>query len=73
VLFWWVPVVNVFLLFKVGRLIRNEYEFETAKNELNETRMENGICQTKYPLLLVHGVFFRDFRYLNYWGGFRKN
>lgn len=66
--FWWVPIVNVILLAKAGRLIRNEYEFETTKNILNETRKENEICRTKYPLLLVHGVFFRDFRYFNYWG-----
>lgn len=23
---------------------------------------------TKYPIVMVHGVFFRDFRYFNYWG-----
>ena len=43
-------------------------EFETEKWELDEARAESEICKTKYPLLLVHGVFFRDFRYLNYWG-----
>ena len=26
------------------------------------------MCKTKYPLLLVHGVVFRDFKYFNYWG-----
>ena len=25
-------------------------------------------CSTKYPILLVHGVGFRDWKYLNYWG-----
>lgn len=29
---------------------------------------ENQTCKTKYPILLVHGVFFRDRRYFNYWG-----
>lgn len=70
--FWWVPPVNIFLLRKVSRLIRNEYEFETVKNELNGTRIEKEICRTKYPLLMVHGVFFRDFRYFNYWGRIPK-
>ena len=71
-LFWWVPGVNIWLLHKVCRLIRNEYEFESNKNELNETRKENDICGTRYPLLMVHGVFFRDFRYFNYWGRIPK-
>ena len=26
------------------------------------------MCKTKYPLLLVHGVFFRESKYFNYWG-----
>lgn len=26
------------------------------------------MCSTKYPILLVHGVFFRDFKHFNYWG-----
>lgn len=30
------------------------------------------VCATKYPILLVHGVFFRDFKYLNYWGRIPK-
>jgi triacylglycerol lipase len=70
--FWWVPVVNFILLAKICRMIRNEYEFENVKNELNETRQENEICRTRYPLLLVHGVFFRDFRYFSYWGRIPK-
>ena len=70
--FWWVPVVNIFILHKVCRLIRDEYAFEAMKNELDETRKENEICRTKYPLLLVHGVFFRDFRYFSYWGRIPK-
>jgi triacylglycerol lipase len=70
--FWWVPVVNFILLAKACRLLRNEYAFENAKNELNETRQESEICRTRYPLLLVHGVFFRDFRYFSYWGRIPK-
>ncbi len=66
--FWWMPVVNVRRRRRVCRLLRNEYEVETAKNELNAARKEREICRTRYPLLLVHGVFFRDSRYFNYWG-----
>lgn len=71
-LLWWVPGVNIWLLYKVSRLVRREYDIETAKNELNETRRESEICRTRYPLLLIHGVFFRDLRYFNYWGRIPK-
>lgn len=30
--------------------------------------MQNETCKTNYPLVLVHGVFFRDRKYFNYWG-----
>ncbi len=29
-------------------------------------------CKTKYPILLVHGVFFRDSKRINYWGRIPK-
>ena len=35
-------------------------------------RKENECCHTKYPLLMVHGVFFRDARFFNYWGRIPK-
>jgi len=31
-------------------------------------RVDSRICATKYPLLMVHGIGFRDLKYLNYWG-----
>lgn len=64
----WVPFLNIWYLTKIIRITSDEVEFETEKWELDEVRAENAVCRTKYPILLVHGVFFRDFRYLNYWG-----
>lgn len=64
----WIPFVNIWYLTKIIRITSDEVEFETEKWELDEVRAENEICKTKYPILMVHGVFFRDFRYLNYWG-----
>lgn len=29
-------------------------------------------CQTKYPVVLIHGTGFRDRKYLNYWGRIPK-
>ena len=68
----WIPFLNIWYLTKIIRIASDEVEFETEKWELDEVRAENEACKTKYPLLLVHGVFFRDFRYLNYWGRIPK-
>lgn len=64
----WIPLVNIWYLSKIIRITSEEVEFETEKWELDEIRAESEVCKTRYPLLLVHGVFFRDYRYINYWG-----
>lgn len=68
ILLWWVPIVNVFVIMKASDIAYREYELETQRNELNDIRKESEMCKTKYPILMVHGVFFRDMKYLNYWG-----
>lgn len=68
----WIPFLNIWYLTQIIRIASDEVEFETEKWELDEVRAENEVCKTKYPILLVHGVFFRDFRYLNYWGRIPK-
>ena len=68
----WVPLLNIWYLTQIIRIVSDEVEFETEKWELDEVRAESEVCKTKYPILLVHGVFFRDFRYLNYWGRIPK-
>lgn len=67
-LFWWVPIVNLVLLHKICKIVKDEYDFETEKKAQNEMRRENETCKTKYPIVLVHGVFFRDRKCFNYWG-----
>ncbi len=69
---WWIPVVNLFLFYRLHELAEREYETELEKEELNAVRKESECCSTRYPLLLVHGVFFRDSRFLNYWGRIPK-
>lgn len=64
----WIPVVNLIVLWKIIRLSSAETEFESLKIQSNELRREDKLCDTQYPILLVHGVFFRDFKYFNYWG-----
>ncbi len=67
-----IPVVHLFALIAIIRITRREVREEFAKNTLDQSRAKDKICATEYPLLLVHGVFFRDFRYLNYWGRIPK-
>jgi triacylglycerol lipase len=64
----WIPGINIYYLLKIIRIATEEIETETEKWERNVARAESELCKTRYPLLLVHGVFFRDFRYVNYWG-----
>lgn len=68
----WIPVANLVALGIIIRTVSKEVKVENEKLILNENRKEYEICKTKYPILLIHGVFFRDFRYLNYWGRIPK-
>lgn len=63
-----IPVLNMIVLFRIIRITEKEIIVESEKNRLNELRRNDRICATKYPILLVHGVFFRDSNILNYWG-----
>ncbi len=63
-----VPVANIFALIHIIRVAAEECRTEKEKDRLNVSREQEQVCRTRYPLLLVHGVFFRDFVHLNYWG-----
>ncbi len=67
-----IPLINLIFLIKVVAVCSAEAEFENNKDILNEQRKSEQICHTKYPILLVHGVFFRDFKHFNYWGRIPK-
>lgn len=65
---WYIPVINLIVLRLISRDAKKEFRFEQAKQELDDMRKENEICKTKYPILMVHGIFFRDWQKFNYWG-----
>ncbi len=67
-IFWWCPIVNLVLIRKFYKTARRESVFELDKAELDAARSENEICRTKYPIVMVHGIFFRDWQLMNYWG-----
>lgn len=63
-----IPVAHLFALAKIISVCNDEVKFENDKELLNDSRKDEQSCKTKFPVLLVHGVFFRDFKYVNYWG-----
>ena len=65
---WWMPGINIYCMVSLARSVRREYYMETSKLELNAVRAESQICHTRYPIVMVHGVFFRDWQLFNYWG-----
>jgi len=63
-----IPIVNWFVLNRIIHVSAEEVRFEVMTLQRDADRAEQAICRTKYPLVLVHGVFFRDIRQFNYWG-----
>jgi len=67
-----IPVVNLVVLFFILKATTAECLFEIQREQRNRQRKTEKVCATKYPILMVHGVFFRDFKYFNYWGRIPK-
>ncbi len=70
--FGMVPIVHIIMLGKIIRITTAEIHFEIDRHKRNMQRRQEQICHTRYPILLVHGVFLRDCRYFNYWGRIPK-
>ena len=63
-----IPIANLFALTIIVKIAGREVREESQRYWRNEERKALQICKTKYPILMVHGVFFRDSEHLNYWG-----
>ena len=63
-----IPIAHLFALGLIIRKVDREIKLEYAKNKLDIAREKDQVCRTRYPILMVHGVFFRDFDHFNYWG-----
>ena len=68
----WIPLVNLFLLRYLGKMARAEMDLEICRFENRKERDGKMICATSYPLVLLHGIGFRDLQYFNYWGRIPK-
>lgn len=67
-----IPIANLVALFFIIKTTTRECLFEVKREQRNRQRYGQEICSTKYPILMVHGVFFRDTKYFNYWGRIPK-
>ena len=63
-----IPVANLIVLARIIRVTSEEIEFELQKEVKSSDPTFTDFCKTKYPIVLVHGVFFRDNKLFNYWG-----
>lgn len=63
-----VPILNLVVLTKIIGITANEVEFEIEKERVTSDPALALICKTKYPIVFVHGIFFRDSIFFNYWG-----
>ena len=67
-----IPVANLVALFFILKATTAECLSELGRDQRNRLRKSQRVCATRYPILLVHGVFFRDNRLFNYWGRIPK-
>lgn len=67
-LFMWVPFVQLYLAHIMCRAAKDEYLVAVQRRSLEAFQVDDDSCATKYPLVMVHGIGFRDLRYFNYWG-----
>ena len=63
-----IPIAQLIALHRIMSIVTREVDTECAHILKNRERHEEKICATKYPILMVHGAFFRDIKHLNYWG-----
>ncbi|MCL2849435.1 MAG: hypothetical protein FWE61_05255 [Micrococcales bacterium] len=65
---WWIPPVTVVLLGRACRTSAREIAATTYRLERDRARVGDQVCRTRHPVLMVHGVFFRDWDKFGYWG-----
>ena len=63
-----IPIAHLFALSAILREVNREIRAEIERQHLDKERAAEKCCACRYPLLMVHGVFFRDTHFFNYWG-----
>jgi len=67
-LFMWVPIIQLYLARILCNAAKDEYLVTLSRSEQDAFIKEDDLCSTKYPIVMVHGIGFRDLKYFNYWG-----
>lgn len=67
-----IPIVHLLPLKYLSRRAKIEYDAECCRFENRKERDSAMICATKYPIIMLHGIGFRDLQYFNYWGRIPK-
>ena len=67
-----IPILNLIVLTRIINITSDEVDFEIEKEVISNSPTLSDSCKTKFPLVLVHGVFFRDSKLFNYWGRIPK-
>ena len=68
VVFCLIPIVHLAVLILLIKVSLREYKTEKCKLGITDNILLSDKCDTRYPILLIHGIFFRDCQVLNYWG-----
>ena len=67
-----IPIINVVTILYACHIIKLEYDHDCNKVINSNASVESQVCATKYPIIMVHGIGFRDLKYINYWGRIPK-
>ncbi len=72
--FCWVliPVLHLLPLKYLCRKAKIEYDAECCRFENQKQRDGAMLCSSRYPIVMLHGIGFRDLQYFNYWGRIPK-
>lgn len=57
IMFGFVPIANLIMLNRIIGICSREIKLEKTRKDRDSKRIDSRICATKYPVLLVHGVF----------------
>lgn len=67
-----IPVVNIPVMLYACNRAKSEFEHECYRVVKHNMRIESQVCSTKHPLVMIHGIGFKDYKYINYWGRIPK-
>jgi triacylglycerol lipase len=63
-----VPILGAVMWLPASGKVKREYKSGAERALWERTLPENDACRTRYPLLMLHGIGFRDMAIMNYWG-----